>query len=79
MGSARLIPWLRLKQIIGEFVGSERDHFVIATKFTGGDSPNAGVSFTGNSRKNMIRSVEASLKRLATDRIDLYWVHSRIL
>jgi aryl-alcohol dehydrogenase-like predicted oxidoreductase len=63
------------EEIIGEFVGSERDHFVIATKFTGGDSPNAGVSFTGNSRKNMIRSLEASLKRLGTDRIDLYWVH----
>jgi aryl-alcohol dehydrogenase-like predicted oxidoreductase len=33
------------------------------------------VSQTGNSRKNMMRSVEASLKRLKTDRIDLYWVH----
>jgi aryl-alcohol dehydrogenase-like predicted oxidoreductase len=53
------------EEIIGEFVGRERDHFVIATKFTGGDSPDAGVSFTGNSRKNKIRSVEASLKRLA--------------
>lgn len=30
---------------------------------------------TGNSRKAMIASVEASLKRLKTDRIDLYWVH----
>lgn len=33
-----------------------------------------GVSVTGNSRKNMIHSAEASLRRLGTDRIDLYWV-----
>ena len=33
------------------------------------------VSRTGNSRKNMVASVEASLKRLGTDYIDLYWVH----
>jgi hypothetical protein len=30
---------------------------------------------TGNNRKNMVRSIEASLKRLKTDRIDLYRVH----
>ncbi len=36
-----------------------------------GTDPNAG----GNQRKNMMRSVEASLKRLRTDYIDLYWLH----
>lgn len=60
---------------VGEFVGGERDRFVIATKYTGGAEPVGGVLTTGNSRKNMIRSVEASLRRLGTDRIDLYWVH----
>jgi aryl-alcohol dehydrogenase-like predicted oxidoreductase len=47
---------------------------VLATKYTNtmpGTDPNAG----GNQRKNMVRSVEASLKRLRTDYIDLYWLH----
>jgi len=37
--------------------------------------PKGSLSVTGNSRKAMVRSLEASLKRLGTDRIDLYWVH----
>ncbi|NYS42178.1 aldo/keto reductase, partial [Pseudomonas syringae pv. actinidiae] len=36
---------------------------------------NPGRLTTGNSRKAMLSSVEASLKRLKTDRIDLYWAH----
>jgi aryl-alcohol dehydrogenase-like predicted oxidoreductase len=47
---------------------------VLATKYTNaapGTDPNAG----GNHRKNMMQAVEASLKRLKTDYIDLYWVH----
>lgn len=61
--------------LVGEFIAAERDHFVLATKYTNGVSVKAGISRTGNSRKNMIRSVEDSLNRLKTDRIDLYWVH----
>lgn len=63
------------EQLVGEFLGAERDNFVVATKYTGGAVADGGVSVTGNSRKNMIRSAEASLRRLGTDRIDLYWVH----
>jgi aryl-alcohol dehydrogenase-like predicted oxidoreductase len=63
------------EKYIGEFIASDRDRFVLATKYTSntrrGD-PNAG----GNNRKNMIQSLEASLKRLNTDYIDLYWVHA---
>jgi aryl-alcohol dehydrogenase-like predicted oxidoreductase len=47
---------------------------VLATKYTNafpGTDPNAA----GNQRKNMMQAVEASLKRLKTDYIDLYWVH----
>jgi aryl-alcohol dehydrogenase-like predicted oxidoreductase len=47
---------------------------VLATKYTNaqpGTDPNAA----GNHRKSMVQAVEASLKRLRTDYIDLYWVH----
>ena len=58
----------------GEFIAAERERFVVATKFSlnmrPGD-PNAG----GNHRKSIVQSVEASLRRLNTDYIDLYWLH----
>lgn len=63
------------EKLVGEFIAPDRDYFVVATKYTistkHGD-PNA----SGNHRKNMMRAVEASLKRLNTDHIDLYWVHA---
>jgi len=63
------------EKIVGELIKSDRDRFVLATKYTfptvRGD-PNSG----GNQRKNMFRSIEASLKRLGTDYVDLYWVHA---
>jgi aryl-alcohol dehydrogenase-like predicted oxidoreductase len=62
------------EKFLGEFLGAERDNFVVATKYTQGATP-GGVSVTGNSRKNMIRSVEQSLTRLGIEAIDLYWVH----
>ncbi len=67
----------RSEEMLGQFMKAKgnRDRVVLATKFTfnafKGD-PNAG----GNSRKNMMRALEASLKRLQTDYIDLYWLHA---
>ncbi|HEY5895451.1 MAG TPA: aldo/keto reductase [Chthoniobacterales bacterium] len=61
--------------MVGDFIANERDDVVLATKFSLGDSPSSGLQRTGNSRKAMIQSVEASLRRLKTDRIDLLWVH----
>lgn len=61
--------------LLGEFIAGDRDDVVLATKFSLGDSPDSGLQHTGNSRKAMLRSVEASLRRLRTDRIDLLWVH----
>lgn len=64
------------EEFLGEFTQADRDHFVIATKYTltqpGDTDPNGG----GNSRKNMRKSVERSLKRLRTDHIDLLYLHA---
>lgn len=60
---------------LADLIGDERDNFVLASKFTQGDRPHPGVSRTGNSRKTIVSAVEASLRRLRTDRLDLYWVH----
>jgi aryl-alcohol dehydrogenase-like predicted oxidoreductase len=63
------------EELLGTQLQGRREDFVLATKFTNGASPNANRLVTGNSRKAMVASVEASLKRLKTDRIDIYWVH----
>jgi aryl-alcohol dehydrogenase-like predicted oxidoreductase len=63
------------EKYVGEFIAPDRDHWIVATKYTlwmRRDDPN----FSGNHRKNMVRALEASLKRLGTDYIDLYWVHA---
>jgi len=62
------------EKYVGEFIASRREQIVLATKYTNsppGKDPNAG----GNHRKNMMQSLDASLKRLKTDYIDLYWLH----
>ena len=63
------------EEILGHALAGRREDFVLASKFANGARPDANRLVTGNSRKAMIASVEASLKRLKTDRIDLYWVH----
>ena len=62
------------ERIIGEFIQSNRDHFVVATKYTLHDNL-TNVNASGNNRKNMMRSVEESLKRLNTEFIDLLYLH----
>jgi aryl-alcohol dehydrogenase-like predicted oxidoreductase len=62
------------ERMLGEFMSGHRTEVVLATKYTNsaaGRDPNAA----GNHRKNMMQAVEASLKRLRTDYIDLYWMH----
>ena len=58
---------------LGRALGRRRDQVVIATKF---GSPVRGEEGTGGARPAYIRrALDASLKRLATDRIDLYQIH----
>jgi aryl-alcohol dehydrogenase-like predicted oxidoreductase len=63
------------EEILGRLLVGRRNEFVLATKFSQSAQPNAGLLVTGNSRKAMVASLEASLKRLDTDHVDLYWVH----
>src|SRR5689334_3502547 len=62
------------ERFVGEFIKGHREAVVVATKYTNanpGTDPNAA----GNQRKSMVQALEASLKRLGTDYIDLYWMH----
>jgi aryl-alcohol dehydrogenase-like predicted oxidoreductase len=63
------------EKMVGDFIKADREKFVVATKYSfnlkPGD-PNAG----GNHRKNLVQSLEASLKRLKLDYVDVFWVHA---
>jgi aryl-alcohol dehydrogenase-like predicted oxidoreductase len=63
------------EKIIGEYISKhDRDYFVLASKYSLKDNvtnPNA----SGNNRKNMMRSVEESLKRMKTDFMDVLYLH----
>lgn len=63
------------ERYLSDFLAADRDEVVLATKYTlfeRKDDPNGA----GNHRKNMMHTVERSLKRLKTDFIDLLWVHA---
>lgn len=63
------------ERMLGQFIADRRESVVVATKYSLNmqpGNPNAG----GNHRLSMQRSVEASLKRLNTDYIDLLYLHA---
>src|SRR3984957_11282253 len=61
------------EEILGRWLRGKRDRFVLATKFF---APTGPAPFdAGNSRKHIMSAVEASLRRLGTDYIDLYQLH----
>ena len=62
------------EHFVGELVEPIREQIVLATKYTltsRPDDPNAG----GNHRKNLVQTLEESLRRLRTDYVDLLWLH----
>lgn len=63
------------EKFLGDFIAADRHHFVLATKYSLQDRLN-DPNFSGNHRKNLMRSVEESLKRLNTDFIDVLWLHA---
>jgi aryl-alcohol dehydrogenase-like predicted oxidoreductase len=62
------------EKLVGEFIAGERDKWVVASKYTF-NNQSGEVNLSGNHRKNMVQSVNASLKRLNIDYIDLLWLH----
>ena len=63
------------EQFLGEALGERRQHVVVATKF--GSPTGEGPGNRGGSRRHIMQAVEASLRRLKTDYIDLYQYHFR--
>jgi 1-deoxyxylulose-5-phosphate synthase len=61
------------EEIVGRWLKGKRDKFVVATKFNGPMGP--GPNDRGTSRKHMIEACEASLRRLQSDRIEVYYAH----
>ncbi|MGO8059921.1 MULTISPECIES: aldo/keto reductase [Rhizobium/Agrobacterium group] len=63
------------EEILGDLLSGRREDFVLSTKFAVKTDGRSGILATGNSRQAMLTSVESSLRRLKTDRIDLLWCH----
>ncbi len=64
----------RSEEIVGRAIASRRDQVVLATK--GFNPMGSGPNDRGNSRANLTRSLEDSLRRLGTDYVDLYQCHA---
>lgn len=64
----------RTEELLGEWLDGRRDRFIVASKcfFPSGPMP----WDVGNSRQNVMRAVEDTLRRLRTDHLDLYQIHS---
>ncbi|ORT54581.1 aldo/keto reductase [Streptomyces sp. CB03238] len=62
--------------VLGTLLEGRRDRFVLASKYTCA-TREGDVNSGGNHRKNLVQSVEESLTRLRTDRLDVLWVHAR--
>lgn len=61
------------EEIVGRLIAGRRDDLVLVSKVFGRSFP--GVNAGGSSRRHIVRAVEASLRRLGTDRLDVYLLH----
>ena len=64
----------RTEEIVGRWLKGKREHFILATKCVGRMGPKPWNQ--GMSRKHILEAIDASLKRLGTDYVDLYQLHS---
>ncbi len=62
------------EKVVGELLRGRRDRYVLATKYTP-TRDRTDLNAAGNHRKNLVLSLERSLRRLRTDYLDLLWVH----
>lgn len=65
----------RSEQIVGRLIADHRDEVVVATKYTFHAPGTKNANAAGNQRKSLRRSLEASLRRLGTDHVDILWLH----
>ena len=72
--SANVYSAGRSEEILGKLIKGERDQLVISSKVCG--SMGGDINDKGLSRRHIVQQIEASLKRLQTDRLDLYFVHN---
>jgi len=64
------------ESMVGELLEGRRERFVVSTKYTLQTRP-GDINSAGNHRKNLVGSLERSLRRLRTDHVDILWVHAR--
>jgi len=75
LDTANLYTGGQSEQFLGELIAADRDRFVVATKYglaTRPDDPNAA----GLQRKNLVQALEASLRRLGTEYVDILYIHA---
>ena len=65
----------RSEEILGELIRGQREELVLATKCF--NPTGADVNARGLSRRHVTRAVEASLKRLRTDRVEIFYLHQQ--
>ncbi|MES2389192.1 MAG: aldo/keto reductase [Bacteroidota bacterium] len=64
------------ENFLGDLIAPHRHDVVLASKYTLRSGPAGNINDGGNSRKNMMQSIEGSLKRLKTDYLDLFYLHA---